>query len=141
MKLNYEVEWELDDEVIDNIVNEIEETINHYPDSDVDTCMQEITEDNLSDMDIYDCDHFNMDNYINDVVEEVKKRYYDQKKDETIPTVSIEGIHGGQIRRIDDLGRIVIPKDIRNILGVEVGEPFEFFFDNNHNIILKKYYG
>ena len=80
MKLNYEVEWELEDEVIDNIVNEIEETVKQYPDCDVDNCISEITEDNLSDMGFDECDHFNLDVYVDKVTEEVKKRYFDRKQ-------------------------------------------------------------
>ena len=47
------------------------------------------------------------------------------------------------VRRFDDLGRIVIPKDIRkNILGTSetCGKPMEFFV-NGDCIILKKYHG
>ncbi len=45
----------------------------------------------------------------------------------------------GVVRRIDDLGRIVIPKEIRKSLRIKDGESLEIFLDNN-NIILKKYY-
>lgn len=145
MKLHYEVEWELEDEVIDNIVDEIEETVKQYLDCYVDTCIPEITEDYLNNMDIYDCDDFNMDNCIDDVVEEVKHRYYDRKQKSTvipaIPVIPPEGLHSGCVRRIDDLGRIVIPKEFRTALKIEDGEPFEMFFDNRGNIILKKYHG
>ena len=44
----------------------------------------------------------------------------------------------GIIRRTDDLGRIVIPKAIRNSLKIQDGEPLEFFIDGNI-ICLKKY--
>ena len=44
----------------------------------------------------------------------------------------------GVIRRVDDLGRIVIPKEIRRILRIREGDPLEFFTDNNA-ICLKKY--
>ena len=47
MKLNYEVEWELDDEVIDNIVDKIEEIVNQYPDCDEDDCIYDIVTDSL----------------------------------------------------------------------------------------------
>lgn len=90
MKLNYEVEWELEDEVIDNIVNEIEETVKQYPDCDVDACIYDIVTDFLNDMSIDDCDHFNMDCYLDEVIEEVKKRYFDRKaksKDIPLPTI------------------------------------------------------
>lgn len=42
----------------------------------------------------------------------------------------------GIIRRIDDLGRIVIPKEIKNRLNIENGDPLEIFVENN-DIILK----
>ena len=45
----------------------------------------------------------------------------------------------GIVRRVDDLGRIVIPKDVRKILGIEEGQPMEMFIDNENNLILKKY--
>lgn len=44
----------------------------------------------------------------------------------------------GMIRRIDDLGRIVIPRQIRKDIGIEEGMPFEIYINNN-DIILKKY--
>lgn len=45
----------------------------------------------------------------------------------------------GVIRRIDELGRIVIPKEIRRNLGIRDGENVEIFTENN-SIILRKYY-
>lgn len=44
----------------------------------------------------------------------------------------------GIIRRIDDLGRIVIPREIRNALRIKEGEPLEIFTDRDGSIILKK---
>lgn len=44
----------------------------------------------------------------------------------------------GIIRRIDELGRIVIPKEIRRSLRIKEGENIEILIDND-NIILKKY--
>ena len=41
--------------------------------------------------------------------------------------------------RVDDLGRIVIPKDARKMLGIEEGQPMEMFVDSENNLILKKY--
>ena len=91
MKLNYEVEWELDDEVIDNIVNEIEETVKQYPNYDVDDCIYEFVANFLNDLDVDDCDHFNLDCYLHEVVREVKKRYLDRKQKATIlPTTPAE---------------------------------------------------
>ena len=44
----------------------------------------------------------------------------------------------GVIRRVDDLGRIVIPREIRRALKITEGCPLEFYTDNN-SIYLKKY--
>ena len=44
----------------------------------------------------------------------------------------------GVVRRIDDLGRIVIPKEIRKMLRIKDGESLEIFL-NSDNIVLKKY--
>lgn len=139
MKLNYEVEWELGDEIIDNIVKEVENTIKQYPEDDLDDCIDTITEDNLSELDTYDCDHFNMDTYLDEVVKEVKKRYFDRKQKSTVSPTTIKAT--GIVRRIDDLGRIVIPKEIRRTMRIYEGDPLEIFFDTDHNIVLKKYHG
>ena len=45
----------------------------------------------------------------------------------------------GIIRRIDDLGRVVIPKEIRRSLGIREGEPLEIFTDKDGMVIFKKY--
>lgn len=45
----------------------------------------------------------------------------------------------GVVRRIDDLGRIVIPKEIRKTLRIKEGDPLEIFTDREGQIILKKY--
>ena len=45
----------------------------------------------------------------------------------------------GVVRRIDDLGRIVIPKEIRKVLRIKEGDPLEIFTDNEGEVILKKY--
>ena len=45
----------------------------------------------------------------------------------------------GVVRRIDDLGRVVIPKEIRKTLRIKEGEPLEIFTDKEGEIILKKY--
>lgn len=44
----------------------------------------------------------------------------------------------GIVRRIDDLGRVVIPREIRKQFGVKEGDPLEFFVNDNE-IILRKY--
>ncbi len=45
----------------------------------------------------------------------------------------------GVVRRIDDLGRVVIPKEIRRILRIKEGDPLEIFTEKAGEIILKKY--
>ena len=45
----------------------------------------------------------------------------------------------GIVRRIDDLGRVVIPKEIRRTLRLREGPPLEIFTDREGEIILKKY--
>lgn len=45
----------------------------------------------------------------------------------------------GIVRRIDDLGRIVIPKEIRRTLRIREGDPLEIFTDREDQIVLKKY--
>ena len=149
MKLHYEVEWELDDEFINDLVNEVEEVIKNYPDSNIDDCIHTITEDNLSELDTYDCDHFNMDTYLDEVVEEVKERYFNRKAKSkniplptipTIPAVPADKLHSGYIVKMDDFGGICIPINLRNLLKLEGGDFFEIFFDTDNNIILKKYH-
>lgn len=44
----------------------------------------------------------------------------------------------GIVRRIDDLGRIVIPKEIRRNIGLREGDPMELFLENDC-VCLKKY--
>ncbi len=44
----------------------------------------------------------------------------------------------GIVRRIDDLGRIVIPKEIRKTLKLDVGDPLEIYVENDE-LIFKKY--
>ncbi|MDD2958733.1 MAG: stage V sporulation protein T [Lachnospiraceae bacterium] len=45
----------------------------------------------------------------------------------------------GIVRRIDDLGRVVIPKEIRRTLRIREADPLEIFTDREGEIILKKY--
>ena len=44
----------------------------------------------------------------------------------------------GIVRRIDDLGRVVIPKEMRRTFGLETGDPVEFYVDGDR-IVLQKY--
>src|SRR5690606_3851707 len=43
------------------------------------------------------------------------------------------------VRRIDDRGRVVIPKEIRRTLRIREGDPLEIFVDRDGEVILKKY--
>lgn len=45
----------------------------------------------------------------------------------------------GIVRRIDELGRVVVPKEIRRVLRIREGDPLEIFTDKDGEIILKKY--
>lgn len=45
----------------------------------------------------------------------------------------------GIVRRIDDLGRIVIPKEIRRTMRIREGDPMEIFTNREGEILLKKY--
>ncbi|MDE5952054.1 MAG: AbrB/MazE/SpoVT family DNA-binding domain-containing protein, partial [Acetatifactor sp.] len=45
----------------------------------------------------------------------------------------------GIVRRIDDLGRIVIPKEIRRTLRIRESDPLEIYTDREGQVILKKY--
>ena len=45
----------------------------------------------------------------------------------------------GIVRRIDDLGRVVIPKEIRRTLRIREGDPLEIFTERNGQVIFQKY--
>lgn len=45
----------------------------------------------------------------------------------------------GIVRRLDDLGRIVIPKEIRRTCNLREGDPMELYLGENGKIILNKY--
>lgn len=46
----------------------------------------------------------------------------------------------GIVRRIDDLGRVVIPKEIRRYSRLKEGDPLEIFTDSEGSIIFRKYH-
>lgn len=48
-------------------------------------------------------------------------------------------ISTGIVRRVDDLGRIVIPKELRKQVNIIEGEPIEFYITEDGPILLKKY--
>lgn len=45
----------------------------------------------------------------------------------------------GIVRRIDDLGRVVIPKEIRRVMRIREGDPLEIYTDRDGSVIFKKY--
>ncbi len=45
----------------------------------------------------------------------------------------------GIVRRMDDLGRVVIPKEIRRTMKIGEGTPLEIFIDKDGGIIFRKY--
>ena len=45
----------------------------------------------------------------------------------------------GIVRRIDDLGRVVIPKAVRRTIGIQEGDPLEIFLENDA-VVFQKYY-
>ena len=45
----------------------------------------------------------------------------------------------GIVRRFDDLGRVVIPKEIRRTMRIREGDPLEIYTSNDGEVIFKKY--
>ena len=45
----------------------------------------------------------------------------------------------GVVRRIDDLGRVVIPKEIRRTMRIREGDSLEIFVNQSGEVVLKKY--
>ena len=45
----------------------------------------------------------------------------------------------GIVRRIDDLGRVVIPKEIRRTMRIREGDPLEIYTDKDGGVIFRKY--
>jgi len=68
--------------------------------------------------------------FINKKIQEEKKKTKEGGK--TMKTIGI-------VRKIDDLGRIVIPKEIRRTFRIKEGDPFEIYTDHEGEIIFKKY--
>lgn len=46
----------------------------------------------------------------------------------------------GIVRRIDDLGRVVIPKELRKMMEIQEGDPLEIFTTTDKQVILQKYH-
>ncbi len=45
----------------------------------------------------------------------------------------------GMVRKVDELGRVVIPKEIRRILNIKTGSSIEMFIEKDNQIVLKKF--
>ncbi len=45
----------------------------------------------------------------------------------------------GIVRRIDDLGRVVIPKEIRRTMRIREGDPLEIYTENDGSVVFRKY--
>lgn len=45
----------------------------------------------------------------------------------------------GIVRKVDELGRIVIPKELRTTMDIPEGTPMAIFVENNGDIVLRKY--
>ena len=45
----------------------------------------------------------------------------------------------GIVRRVDDLGRVVIPKEIRRTLRIREGDPLEIYTEKDGGVIFRKY--
>ena len=45
----------------------------------------------------------------------------------------------GIVRRVDDLGRIVIPKEIRRTLKIREGDPLEIYTEKDGGVVFRKY--
>ena len=63
----------------------------------------------------------------------VRIQYRNIRKDSV--TMKATGI----VRRIDDLGRVVIPKEIRRTMRIREGDPLEIYTDREGEVIFKKY--
>lgn len=46
----------------------------------------------------------------------------------------------GIVRRMDDIGRVVIPKEIRKSLGIQPGDPLEIFVTHEGEVLFRKYH-
>ena len=45
----------------------------------------------------------------------------------------------GIVRRLDDFGRLVIPKEIRGIMGVQANDPFEIYLEDKDTVCFRRY--
>ena len=61
--------------------------------------------------------------------------YYRYNKGKEVNTMKATGI----VRRVDDLGRVVIPKEIRRTLHIREGDPLEIYLSEDDGCVFKKY--
>ncbi len=45
----------------------------------------------------------------------------------------------GMVRKVDELGRVVIPKEMRRVLNIKTGSSIEMFINDNNQVVLKKF--
>ena len=45
----------------------------------------------------------------------------------------------GMVRKVDELGRVVIPKEMRRILNIKTGSSIEMFINDQNQVVLKKF--
>jgi len=45
----------------------------------------------------------------------------------------------GMVRKVDELGRVVIPKEMRRVLNIKTGSSIEMFINNENQVVLKKF--
>lgn len=45
----------------------------------------------------------------------------------------------GMVRKVDELGRVVVPKEMRRVLGIKPGSSIEMSIDRDNNVVLKKF--
>lgn len=45
----------------------------------------------------------------------------------------------GMVRKVDELGRVVVPKEMRRVLGIKPGSSIEMSIDKDNNVVLKKF--
>jgi AbrB family transcriptional regulator (stage V sporulation protein T) len=58
-------------------------------------------------------------------------------KREEVKVLDLKAI--GLVRRVDDLGRVVIPKEVRTMIDVNAGDAMEIFVTKDKQVVLRKY--
>lgn len=81
--------------------------------------------------------HNNRTSYDMKTISESKMKYAENNESNRRNITNMRAT--GIVRRIDDLGRVVIPKEIRRTMRIRESDPLEIFTDKEGEIILKKY--